>query len=502
MPTDQDKLVVAPSSFESGPGATAFFQSLVAEAGEGVVVLGPDGLGRYANAAAERLLGRRSEELTGDMFGLPRAPTEEPTTLNVISREGLVRLVELRVVSMPAGPSGTLVLRLKDVTAYHQDVASAWEQVRRRDEFLAMLSHEVRNPLAAIKSAALLLAHDRLDAADRREVSEVFDRQFKHLERILDDLLDVTRISRGKMEIHKDQVDLNRIVRDALEEATPLVARREHRLHVALPENKVWVEADATRLEQVVVNLVNNAAKFTHTGGEIHVTVTAGPEVAEVRVRDNGPGIAPNVLPHVFEPFVQGKQTMARSEGGLGIGLSLVQALVNLHGGTVCAQPNLDGPGMTFTVRLPISGPGTEQPPGQPIQFARPLRILLVEDADDARRMLKQLLQLDGHDVAEADDGPSGLAALLERRPDVALVDIGLPNLNGYELARLARQDERGREVRLIAVTGYGMPQDVQTARLAGFDDHLIKPLSYPDLCSLLRAQQPNHRHMPEPGGA
>ena len=485
-PAKPDSAASSPGA-EGGPGTAALFQTIVAEAEEGVVVLGPDGHVTYANPAAEFLLGHGRTELTGEMFGLPRADIGQTTIVNVISRDGQVRMAELRVEPLPSGPAGSLVLRLKDITAYYQDVSSAREQVRRRDEFLAMLSHEIRNPLSAIRSAALLLTRDGVPSDARHTAGEIFDRQFKHLERILADLLDVTRISRGKLDIQKGRVELGQVIRDALDEAAPLVARREHRLRVDVPQGKIWVEGDATRLEQVVVNLVNNAAKFTPPGGDIAVTVAAAGEKVEIRVRDNGPGIEQDLLPHVFEPFVQGKQSMARSEGGLGIGLSLVHTIVGLHGGSVSILPNRDSPGVSFLVRLPLSAPEPEQPAARPDAPARPLRILLVEDADDGRRMLRQILQLEGHEVFEAGDGPGGLDALLTHRPDVALVDIGLPGLDGYELARRARADERGWGVRLIAVTGYGMPRDVEEARKAGYDDHLIKPLRYPELCKLLR---------------
>jgi signal transduction histidine kinase len=468
--------------------AATFFESLVADADEGIVVLDGDGLILYANPAAEFLLSHGREELAGEMFGFPPLLTEQPTRVNVISRDGCVRLAELRVERLAADRGGgRVLLRFKDITGYHQDVVAAREQVRRRDEFLAMLSHELRNPLSAIRGASLLLARDDLQPDARRGAADILDRQFKHLERLLGDLLDVTRISQGKLEIRKERVDVVRVVQDALEEAAPLIERRQHCLQRNIPSHPVWVEGDPTRLGQVVVNLVNNAAKFTPPRGNIRVEVAAEGGQVEVRVSDDGPGIAADLLPRVFEPFVQGRQSLARDEGGLGIGLSLAHSIVQLHGGTISPVANPDGRGITFTVRLLTSAPGADLPSppqaGQPL----PLRVLLVEDSDDARGMTKRILELEGFDVLEARDGPAGLAAILGNRPDVALVDIGLPGMDGYELARRARQDEKGKNVRLIAVTGYGMPQDVREARRAGFDGHLVKPLRFPELFGLLR---------------
>jgi CheY-like chemotaxis protein len=253
-----------------------------------------------------------------------------------------------------------------------------------------------------------------------------------------------------------------------------------------LPGEEVWIEGDGTRMGQVVVNLVNNAAKFTPPKGNISVGVTVVEEEAEICVRDDGPGIPADLLPHIFEPFIQGRQSLARSDGGLGLGLSLVYNIVLLHGGSVCAEPNPDGQGVAFKVRLPLSRPGEPRSSGGEETAARPLRILLVEDSNDARRLLRQILELEGHEVIEAADGPVGLATLLEEQPDIALLDIGLPGLDGYELARRARQDERGRRVRLIALSGYGLPDDIRQADSAGFDGHLAKPVHFPDLWNIL----------------
>jgi signal transduction histidine kinase/CheY-like chemotaxis protein len=489
MKPDHHRSESAPScsNADSDPATTAFFQSIVTEADEGIIVLGAEGRVSYANPAAEFLLGHGREELTGEMFGLPRSRMEQTIRVNVISQDGRVRLAELRVEPLPTGPSGSLLLRLKDITAFDHDAAAAREQVRRRDEFLAMLSHEIRNPLSAIRSAAVLLARDDVRGETRRSAADIVDRQFRHLERILDDLLDITRISQGKLEILRDRVDVNQVVRDALEEASPLIVRKEHTLQVDLPQQPAWVVGDATRLEQVVVNLVNNAAKFTPPKGHLSVSVAAESSWVRIQVCDDGPGIAESIRPHIFEPFVQAQQTIARSEGGLGIGLALVHTIVMLHEGSIRVEPNPEGRGARFVVELPASAPVDQRADGPETDLPRPLRILVIEDGDDCRSLLKQILELEGYEVIEARDGPGGLAAVLDQRPDVALVDIGLPDLSGYELARRVRQDARGQQVRLIAVTGYGMPRDVQEVRQAGFDGHLVKPLRYPELLKLLR---------------
>lgn len=468
------------------------FRSILAGADEGVVILEADGTISYANAAAEFLLGLPRAELVGEMFGLPLAAEGRRTVVNVVPGDGAPRVVELRIEPLPEGAGGGLVLNLRDVTSYHRDVVVARDEVRRKDEFLAMLSHELRNPLAAIRNAAYLLTRDDAGAASRRAAAEVLENQFQHLTRILDDLLDLSRITRGKLEVKMGRVDLARVACDAAEAVAPLVSTRGHSLRLDVPAGRHWVWADATRLEQAVVNLLNNAAKFTPPGGRLEACVEAAGNQAEVRVRDDGPGIPEALLPHIFEPFVQGGQALDRGQGGLGIGLALAHTIVGLHGGSLGVRPNEDGRGVTFAFRLPLLG--VEATPvatpadrgGAAAPPSRPLRILLVEDDPAGRRLLAEALRLDGHEVAEAVDGPGGLAVLLERPPDVALVDVGLPGFDGYELARRARGDPRGRAVRLIAVTGYGMPQDVEEARAAGFDDHVVKPLHYPDLSELL----------------
>lgn len=334
------------------------FESLVARAGEGVVVLRRDRVVCYTNPAAEFLLGCPRANLLGEMFGVPVLQTQNPVRLNAISADGRMRLVELRVEPLPDDRDGLTVVRLQDITTYHQDAAAAREEVRRRDEFLAMLSHELRNPLGAIQFAACLLARDDLTPQSRSANAQMFERQFTHLRRILDDLLDLSRVTRGKLHTVNDRVDVTRVVRDGVEAVGPLVARAGHAIRSDIPPAAVWVWGDATRLEQVVVNLLTNAIKFTPgPGGRVGVSVTTAGEVVELVVRDNGPGVPEELRPHIFEPFVQGKQDVARTEGGLGIGLTLAHGIVALHGGTIAVAAAADGPGAVFTARLPLLAP-------------------------------------------------------------------------------------------------------------------------------------------------
>lgn len=479
------------------------FQAIVADADEGIIVLEPRSVIGYANHAAEYLLGHDSAELVGEMFGLPLAPSDDPVALNVVSRDGSVRLVELRIERLASAPRGTLVVRLKDVTHYDRQVTDAHDQVRRRDEFLAMLSHELRNPLAAIHNASQLLSHDDLGKHVRRDAGAILERQFSHLARILDDLLDISRISRGKLAISAEPVELREVVSDAIEAATPLITKRGHSLQVDLPTDGLWVRGDPTRLEQIVVNLLNNAAKFTPEEGNITITVEAAGAEVEIRIQDDGPGIAEELRPHIFESFVQGNQSLARSEGGLGIGLALVRTFVDLHGGSVSVRSREDGTGAEFVVSLPLLQvrPSQNEESGSVEALSRPLRVLLIEDNDDARRPLKYLLQADGHQVLEAANGPDGLALLRSERPDVALIDIGLPGMSGYEVVMRLRKESSSRRPRLFAVTGYGRPEDEEAAEAAGFDGHIVKPICLEKLrecldeCKQAIAELSDERH-------
>ena len=363
----------------------------------------------------------------------------------------------------------------------------AAEQANRtKDEFLAMLGHELRNPLAPIVSAIQLLKL----RGDKRSVREhqVIERQVKQMIHLVDDLLDVSRISRGKIELKRAPMDLRDSLAKATEVAIPLFERKHQNFEVEVPDYPLIVEGDDTRLTQVFANLLNNAAKYTEDGGRIVLTVRHDRTHIIVEVRDTGIGIEPALLPRVFELFVQGYQDADRAEGGLGIGLTLVRSLVKLHGGEVEARSAGARAGSTFIVRLPAADQPLELAPESSAATAvapgQGRRILVVDDNEDARMLLVEILATFGHSVRSAADGPAALALLEEFKPDVAILDIGLPGMDGYELAtRIRRMPEHGK-LRLLALTGYGQPEDAASTREAGFDVHLVKPI---DIQGLLK---------------
>jgi PAS domain S-box-containing protein len=348
---------------------------------------------------------------------------------------------------------------------------------RAKDEFLAMLGHELRNPLATITNAVGVLDQLAPDPALRR-VSEIIGRQAAHLTRLVDDLLDVARVTSGKIVLQAEPVDLHELAGRCLDMLGHAGRTQEHR--VTLEGGPVTVRGDVARLEQVVNNLVDNALKYTPAGGAVTVvTGREGPH-AVLRVRDTGKGIHPDVLRRVFDLFVQEPQSLDRSRGGLGLGLTLVKRLVELHGGAVSAASGGPGRGSEFTVRLPAvtaSARAGGAPTAGAEASAPARRVLVVEDSADARESLRLLLELAGHVVETAEDGPGGLAKLRAFRPDVALIDLGLPGLDGYALARRARAEPETRAIRLVAITGYGQGDDRQRALEAGFDQHLTKPV-------------------------
>jgi PAS domain S-box-containing protein len=362
---------------------------------------------------------------------------------------------------------------------------------RQKDEFLAMLGHELRNPLAPIRTALELLR--RAGAPDQvsRSAHEVIGRQVTHMVHLVDDLLDVARITRGRVNLSMEVVDINRVVADAVDTVRPLITARRHLLETSVPPGTLLVHGDVTRLVQVLVNLLNNAAKYTSEAGTIRLSVTAEDGYAVVRVADTGHGIPARLLPKIFDLFTQDERELDRAQGGLGVGLTLVKRIAELHGGSVEAHSGGRGLGSIFTVRLPLhtrqDAPRLERAP-RASDHHRPLRCLVVEDNIDAARMLEIALTLEGHEVRLAFDGSDAVETAAQFRPDAVVLDIGLPRLNGYDAARAIRRIPDLAGVFIVAVTGYGQVADYEHGVEAGFDAHLVKPIDIDTLLNALDA--------------
>ena len=372
----------------------------------------------------------------------------------------------------------------------HEQADALADLHRRKDEFLAMLSHELRNPLAPISNAVQLLRLQENEDPLQQHARAIIERQVAQLTRLVDDLMEVSRITTGRLQLRQDRVVVESIVERAVETTRPLLDQRRHELTVSLPPQPIWLRADADRLEQVVVNLLTNAAKYTDEGGQIGLTVEQRGDECVLRVRDTGVGIAPELLPRVFDLFTQAKRSLDRSQGGLGIGLALVQRLVEMHGGRVEAFSAL-GQGSEFVVRLPIERtPEEAQPPSTPKEadglIGASLRILVVDDNTDSAQSLAMLLKRFRHHVRTADDGPTALEAADQFRPNVVLLDIGLPGMDGYEVAKAMRRQAAFHDVTLIAMTGYGQESDRARSREAGFDHHMVKPADFAKLRQIL----------------
>ncbi len=365
---------------------------------------------------------------------------------------------------------------------------------RRKDEFLAMLAHELRNPLAPLQSALEILAMGVADSNMIDWAREVMGRQVDQLARLVDGLLDVSRMMQGRIELQKQPVELATVITRAVEMAQPQIDSRGHRLTVSIAPEPIWIEADPLRMVQVVGNLLNNAAKYSRTPGQIHLSARAEGSQAVIRVADSGVGIPADMLERIFDIFQQVNPTLARSEGGLGIGLTLVRRLVELHGGTIRASSSGAGQGSEFEVRLPAVVRRKLQPaaaaPAQSSEAAgQPIdrhRVLVVEDNLYAAKSFATLLRLDGHDVQIAHDGNQALELAAQFYPDVILLDIGLPGIDGYEVARRLRKMPEFRETQIIALTGYGQPEDRRRSREAGIDHHLVKPVKIDFVRALL----------------
>jgi PAS domain S-box-containing protein len=492
---------------------------------DGLLLIDPHGNIEDCNGSAARIADSSVSDLLDQnvVYALRQvAPQDKLEALLARSRQGRQEIEVssrgryYRLSGYPApgedGASEGVVLLVADVSEQRRlegelsaRVQELAEASRRKDEFLGMLAHELRNPLHAISAAANVL--DRTEVPVLARPRDVIHRQLAVLARLVDDLLEVSRMTRGSLQLRKQRMDMCQIVRQAVQGSRSLIDGRTQQLTLVLPEQPLIIEGDDLRLEQVVMNLVANASKFSAPGSafsiELRDRYDGEQRLAELVVSDHGVGIPRDMLGKIFDPFVQVDQSLARSLGGLGIGLSMAKSLVELHGGTVIAKSDGIGKGSEFVVHLPAQPAHTElelpEPKNQPAatlppdsgdKSPRALRVLVVEDNEDTLELVQMWLRTLGHEVQGAGDGTSGLESAITMRPDVALVDIGLPGIDGYEVARSVRASDAGSDIYMVAVTGYGRPEDRARALDAGFDAYIVKPL---DVAGLRRALEPRN---------
>jgi signal transduction histidine kinase/CheY-like chemotaxis protein len=414
------------------------------------------------------------------------------TRRGAASSELQQRYLALGNVSLLERPaqSVTLVSAARSALRARRRQYAMREVDQRKDEFLAMLAHELRNPLAPIRAASDLLRIPTLDRDKVRQTSEIIARQVNHMTGLIDDLLDLSRVSRGLVTLERALLDAGQVVHNAVEQVRPLIDARRHRLAIRVPHDAVFIHGDQKRLVQILANVLNNAAKYTPEGGDIELAMLADEDSVTYSVSDNGIGMAPHVIEHVFDMFAQAERSSDRSQGGLGIGLALVDNLVTLHGGKVAAASGGIGKGSRFTITLPRvaqsgAGPAPRQPGTAETEAATPqsLHLLLVDDNEDAAQMLGLYLEAEGYRVTVAHDAHAALAAAGTNPPDVFLLDIGLPDMDGNELARSLRRLPHSAAATLVAITGYGQETDRARSAEAGFDHHFVKPV---DMASLL----------------
>ena len=438
--------------------------------------------------ATEIIAAFRETLATGETYRWRNFSSARADTDNVESYEW-----ELHRITLPDGKPG-VVSYYFDTTRLRKAEQGLREADRRKDEFLATLAHELRNPLAPIRNGLQILRLAGDDPVATSQVREMLERQVNHLVRLVDDLMEVARVTRGRIELRRETIDLAAMLRSAVETSRPLIESARHELTVELPEEPVTLMADPVRLAQIVANLLNNAAKYTEDGGRISLSARRENNHAVISVRDSGVGIPVDVLPRVFDLFAQADRTYHRSQGGLGIGLTLVRTLVELHGGTVTAKSEGVGRGSEFIVALPLGveiGSGRDGARDETDPVFASHRFLVVDDSRDAAQSLALLLENLGADVHTATDGPAALDEVDTYRPSVMLLDIGMPGMDGLEVARRVRQRTDGRELTVIALSGWGQDEDRRRSREAGVDYHMVKPVDLDELGRLLTSLAP-----------
>ena len=473
---------------------------------EGFVAYDADWRMTYMNASAERLLGRSRADVLGKTWhqAFPHAvgnPVDQMYQ-RVMSKRAPERMeffyahykTWMEISASPLSNGGVGVY-FRDISDRKAAEAELREGARRKDEFLATLAHELRNPLAPIANAVEVLNLQGSTEAVPRAAHEVIGRQLKVMARLIEDLLDASRITSGKLELRRERVELAAVVEQALETSRPHV--RGHEFTVALPAAPVWVDADPVRLAQVFANLINNACKYTPPGGQVRLSAECDGARVRVRVRDSGEGIAAEHMPRLFGMFSQVGPALHRDQsgrhGGLGIGLALSRALVEMHGGTIEAASDGPGRGAEFSVTLPAFDAPMPAPASRPQAQSggRPRRILVVDDNEDSAASLAMLLRADGHTVEVANDGERAVEVAAAFHPNTILLDIGLPGMNGIEACRAIRSQAGGDTIQIAALTGWGQEEDQRRSREAGFDAHLVKPVERSALLALLAAARP-----------
>ncbi|MFL5330404.1 MAG: ATP-binding protein [Gemmataceae bacterium] len=488
-------------------GAEHPYRALIEAMQQGAVSFSTDGMILYCNRCFADMLHHPHEKIIGTSV-TSLMPSDDRGLFEKLLQQGRTRtsqgelrletaagqLLPVYVVLAPLALANAIAICMVVTDLTEQKEHQILQDTsRRKDEFLAMLAHELRNPLAPIRNAVALLELPSLPPETLVYSREIIRRQAEHLSRLVDDLLDVSRITLGKVKLQKTAVDLADVIARAIETSRPIIDGRHHHLKLHLPLKNVRLKADPTRLAQVISNLLTNAAKYTEEGGLIELHADQfGPQII-IRIRDTGTGIAPELLPLIFDLFIQGDRSLARSEGGLGIGLTLVRRLLEMHGGTVEAHSDGLGKGSEFVVRLPAlapSAPGRDQEsPHVSHDISSACtghhRILVVEDNFDSADTLAMLLRVMGHDVKTAYSGNEALRNVAQYRPTVVLLDIGLPGITGFEVANKMRELPELQNTVLVAVTGYGQEEDKKRSHEAGFKHHLVKPVD-PDLLKVL----------------
>lgn len=523
---DVDALVVGSDIYtldSSSAVANRLRQDVLAQMKDAVLAFDADDHLVFMNAAAEKqygkdasaTLGRRKDEVFTEIWPdgeRSRAAAAESLRAHGVYRGALMHRntdgtqthVEMTISALRDidGKATGCLYVIRDITerviadrALARTAAALQDADRRKDEFLATLAHELRNPLAPIRNALHIMELSP-DAEVKESARSIIERQLAQLVHLVDDLLDVSRISQGKVELRIELTDVVAAVQDALETSQPVIEAGKHELTLVMPPPRtLFVEADSTRLCQIVANLLNNAAKYTPDGGRIIVTVARQDSTVTVTVEDSGVGIPVALLPRVFDMFAQVDRSMERSQGGLGIGLALVRQLVEMHGGTVEADSQGPGAGSKFTVRLPASNAQPAAEPGIAAHKlhaagAQGVRVLVVDDNVDGADTMAQFLGILGYETMTAHDGLTAVSAAASFRPDVVVLDIGLPHLDGHEVARRIRQTPAGREMLLVAVSGWGQAEDRQKSKDAGFDRHFVKPVELETLMDVMALVQ------------